>query len=82
MKKEILNLEFNNACLVVKAINWKGCVKDAAKVLGVCDTTVYEIIRRNHIEIVKNSEGRMYVNTKKEIVYRDDKGKTIRDIPF
>jgi hypothetical protein len=46
MAKEILNLEFNNACLVIKAINWKGSVKAAAEVLGVCDTTVYEIIRR------------------------------------
>ncbi len=78
----MLNLEFNNACLVVKAINWKGCVKDAAKVLGVCDTTVYEIIRRNQIQIVKNAEGRMYVDTKKGIIYRDHKGKILRDIPF
>jgi len=78
----MLNLEFNNACLVVKAINLKGCVKDAAKVLGVCDTTVYEIIRRNQIQIVKNAEGRMYVDTKKGIIYRDDKGKILRDIPF
>jgi len=82
MQKEMLNLEFNNACLVVKAINLKGCVKDAAKVLGVCDTTVYEIIRRNQIQIVKNAEGRMYVDTKKGIIYRDDKGKILRDIPF
>lgn len=82
MKKEILNLEFNNACLVVKAINWKGCVKDAAKVLGVCDTTVYEIIRRNQIQIVKNPKGRMYVDTKKGIIYRDSEGKIFRDIPL
>jgi hypothetical protein len=82
MVKEILNLEFNNACLVVKAINWKGCVKDAAIVLGVCDTTVYEIIRRNQIQIVKNEEGRMYVDTKKGIIYRDHNGKILKDIPF
>jgi excisionase family DNA binding protein len=82
MAKEILNLEFNNACLVVKAINHKGTVKEAAEMLGVCSTTVYEIIRRNHIEIVKNSDGRMYVNTKKEILYRDDKGKTLKDFPL
>lgn len=82
MANKMLNLEFNNACLVVKAINWKGCVKDAAKVLGVCDTTVYEIIRRNQIQIVKNAEGRMYVDTKKGIIYRDHEGKIFRDIPF
>jgi hypothetical protein len=51
-------------------------------VLGVCDTTVYEIIRRNHIEVYKGQEGRMYVNTKKEIVYRDDRGKSLREVPF
>jgi len=82
MSKEILNLEFNNACLVIKAINWKGSVKAAAEVLGVCDTTVYEIIRRNHIEVHKGQENRMYVNTKKEIVYRDDRGKSLRGLPF
>ena len=82
MAKEMLNLEFNNACLVVKAINWKGCVKDAAKVLGVCDTTVYEIIRRNQIQVVKNAEGRMYVDTKKGIIYRDSEGKVFRDVPL
>jgi phage antirepressor YoqD-like protein len=80
MANKMLNLEFNNACLVVKAINWKGCVKDAAKVLGVCDTTVYEIIRRNQIQIVKNAEGRMYVDTKKGIIYRDHEGKIFREM--
>jgi hypothetical protein len=82
MANKMLNLEFNNACLVVKAINWKGCVKDASKVLGVCDTTVYEIIRRNQIQIVKNAEGRMYVDTKKGIIYRDHEGKIFKDIPL
>lgn len=79
--EEILNLEYNNASLVIKAINLKGNVKEASKVLGISETTVYEIIRRNHIKILRGTMNRMYINTKEKIMYRDAEGKCIADIP-
>jgi len=81
-KEEILNLEYNNACMVIKAINAKGNFKEAAKLLGLNETTVYEIVRRNHIKVYKGTEGRRYINEKEEIVYRDDKGALIKELPF
>jgi len=79
--EEILNLEYNVACVVIKAINLKGSVKEASKLLGISDTTVYEIIRRNHIKIVKGTKNRMYVSMKEKILYRDALGKCISNIP-
>ena len=81
-KKEILNIEYNNACMVIKAINEKGNFKEAAKLLGLNETTVYEIVRRNHIKVYKRTEGRRYINEKEQIVYRDDKGNIIKEFPF
>lgn len=80
--EENLNLEFNNACMVIKAVNAKGSIKEASKVLGVCETTVYEIIRRTHIKLYTGKQGRRYINPREEIVYRDDRGKLIKEFPI
>ena len=82
MVKENLNIEYHNACMVIKAINLKGNVKDAAKVLGVSVTTVYEIIRRNHIKILRGQEDRMYINTREKVLYRDAEGRCISALPI
>lgn len=82
MVKENLNLEYHTACAVVKAINLKGNIKDAAEVLGMSVTRVYEIVRRNHIKILRGKEDRMYVSTKEKILYRDVLGKCITDLPI
>jgi hypothetical protein len=82
MVKENLNLEYHTACTVIKAINFKGNVKDAAEVLGMSVTRVYEIIRRNQIKILRGQEDRMYVNSKEKILYRDALGKCISDLPI
>ena len=82
MVKENLNLEYHTACTVIKAINFKGNVKDAAKVLGMSVTRVYEIVRRNQIKIIRGQEDRMYINSKEKILYRDALGKCISDLPI
>ena len=82
MLKENLNLEYHTACTVIKAINFKGNVKDAAKVLGMSVTRVYEIVRRNQIKIIRGQEDRMYINSKEKILYRDALGKCISDLPI
>ncbi len=82
MVTENLNIEYNNACLVIKAINLKGNIKEAAKLLGRSETTVCEIVRRNHIKILRGLEDRMYISTKEKILYRDALGKCITDLPI
>lgn len=82
MVTENLNIEYNNACLVIKAINLKGNIKEAAKLLGRSETTVYEIVRRNHIKILRGLKDRMYISTKEKILYRDALGKCITDLPI
>lgn len=82
MVAENLNIEYNNACMVIKAINLKGSIKEAAAVLGIHSTTVYEIVRRNQIKIYTGKDGRMYINSKEKILYRDALGKCITDLPI
>lgn len=82
MVKENLNIEYHNACMVIKAINLKGNIKDASKVLGVCAATVYEIVRRNHIKILRGQDDRMYISTKEKVLYRDASGKCISILPI
>jgi hypothetical protein len=82
MVLENLNIEYNNACLVIKAINLKGNIKEAAKVLGRSETLVYEIIRRNHLKVLRGRENRMYISMKEKILYRDASGKCVSDLPI
>lgn len=78
MSQENLNLEYNRALLVIKALNASNHIDDAAKKLGISPCTVYEILRRNRIKMLRTKKGKPYVEKGGELVYRDSWGKIIK----
>lgn len=81
MEKENLNIEYHCACLLIKALNQKGTVNRAAKLLGVSEQKIYKMIKDNNIKVQKKDNRKIYVDTKEKIVYRDAQGKCILELP-
>jgi len=80
MEQEILNIDYNTACLVIKAVNASKNIDEASKKLGMSAFRVYKIIRRNKIKMMKDKKGVPYIEKGGEIVYRDHKGKIYKEI--
>jgi predicted DNA-binding protein (UPF0251 family) len=78
MKEEKLNLEYNTACLVVKAVNSSVNMDEAALKLGVHKNTLYELIRRFRIKMKRGS-----CHIKKQMVtYRNADDECFEDFPI
>lgn len=80
MSQENLNLEYSAARLTIKAINASKHLTDAAKLLGVTPSMVYEILRRNRIIMKRDEKGVPYIEKGGTMVYRDSTGKIIKTI--
>lgn len=47
--EENLNLKFNTDKLILKALNLSVTIKDAAKLLGITERTLYHWLKKNNL---------------------------------
>lgn len=62
MEKEILNIQYNHSCLIIKAVNSSTSIDEAAIKLGISKWVLYGLIRMYHLKMKKGS---CYINPQK-----------------
>ena len=55
MEREILNLQYNHACLIIKAVNSSVSIEEAATKLGLKKGQLYDMIRIYNLKMKRGS---------------------------